>query len=307
MSAATSRQETSATPEGTMRGRVCLVTGATSGHGRAMAGLLAELGADVILLGRDPARCRETREEIASRTGRAPEVLLCDLASLADVERAADELLASGRPLHVLVNNAGLVSLGRRESADGYELGFAVNYLAHFELTRRLLSRLRESAPARVVNVGSDAHRIARLDLDDLQLTRGYGATRSYCRSKLAIVYWTLELARRTEGSGVTANAVDPGPVASRIGSNNPGLAYTLVGPLLRTLLPDARRAARTAMWLACGPDLEGASGGYYRFMRRREPRAPRAEELGPRLWEESLRLVEQRGRERPEMRHSGA
>ena len=138
----------------------------------------------------------------------------------------------------MLVNNAGLVTLHREESVDGHELGLAVNYLALFQLSLRLLPRLLESAPARIVNVSSDTYKIGRLDLDDLPL-RSYSAAKSYSRSKLAIVYFTIELARRLAAQdvkGVTVNAVDPGPVASNIGANNPGLLYTLASRPGRTL-----------------------------------------------------------------------
>jgi len=277
-----------------MQGRSCLVTGATSGHGRAVARALAERGADVILLGRSPGKCRAVQEEIADATGKPPAILLCDLASRREVDRAARELLDSGRPLHVLVNNAGLVNLRREETVDGLEATFAVNYLAHFQLTLRLLPRLRDCAPARIVNVSSDTHRIARLDLDDLGLQRGYGWLRAYARSKLALVHFTVELARRLgeQGDGVTANAVDPGPVASGIASNNAGIAYGLISPLIRGLFPGPERAARTAVELATSPGLEGRSGGYWKFGRERRPRLDRrTPDLGRRLWQESARL----------------
>ncbi len=276
-------------PGADMTGRVCLVTGATSGHGRAVAAALARRGAAVVLLGRSADKCRAVRKEIAEETGgRAPDVLLCDLAVRSDIARAADEWLASDRPLHVLVNNAGLVNLERQETVDGVEMVFAVNYLATFELTLRLLPRMLESAPARVVNVSSDTHRIARLDLDDLELRSGYGWLRSYGRSKAALTYFTRELARRLEGTGVTANAVDPGPVASAIGGNNPGLAYSLLGPVIRGLFPSADRAARTALHLCTAPELAATSGGYYKGMRLRMPRVPREEETSSALWTES-------------------
>ena len=283
-----------------MIGRVCLVTGATDGHGRAVAGQLARRGADVVLLGRDPEKCRRVQAEItaelaaAGSGGKSPEVLLCDLSSRAEVDRAASEYLASGRPLHVLVNNAGLVTLHREESADGHELGFAVNYLALFQLTLRLLPRLLESPPARIVNVSSDTYKIARLDLDDLPL-RAYSAAKSYSRSKLAIVYFTLELARRLEAqgtTGVTVNAVDPGPVASNIGANNPGPLYRLVGPLIKTLFPSADRASRTAMKLASDPALETRTGGYYRSLAQRENPLDFDAELSDRLWRISADLT---------------
>jgi NAD(P)-dependent dehydrogenase (short-subunit alcohol dehydrogenase family) len=268
------------------------VTGATSGHGRALALALARESAELVILGRSPEKCREVRAEIADATGgTAPEVLLCDLASRREIDRAADAYLASGRPLHVLVNNAGLVSLARRESADGIELCFAVNYLAGFQLTLRLLPRLLSVAGARIVNVTSDTHRLARLDLDDLGLRRGYRMFRAYARSKLAIVLFTRELARRLAGRGVSCNAVDPGPVASGIGSDNPGLAYRLVGPLIRNLFPSPERASRLALRLCADPELAQRSGEYWRLGRPRAPRVRGERELAPRLWAASEAL----------------
>ena len=275
-----------------LTGRVCLVTGATDGHGRAVARALARQGADVVLLGRSAEKCRVVQAEIARESGKSPEVLLCDLASREAIDRAASEYLAGGRPLHVLVNNAGLVSQTRELNAEGIELTFAVNYLAMFQLTLRLLPRLIEHAPARIVNVSSDTYRIASLDFADLQLERGYSFMRAYARSKLAIVLFTLELARRLEGSGVTVNAVDPGPVASNIGANNPGLAYRIASPSIRRLFPSPERAARTAVMLATDPTLERATGGYYRSGRKREQALAYDAELSRRLWRISAELT---------------
>jgi retinol dehydrogenase-12 len=289
------------TKELDMTGRVCLVTGATDGHGRAVAAQLAMRGADVILHGRNPEKCRRVQAEITAELaasgngGKSPDTLICDLSDRADVNRAADEYLASGRPLHVLVNNAGLVTLKREESADGHELGFAVNYLALFQLSMRLLPRLLESAPARIVNISSDSYKIGKLDLDDLELAN-YSTAKSYSRSKLAILIHTIELARRLDSRelhGVSVNAVDPGPVASNIGANNPGLLYTLIGPLIKRLFPSANRAARTAILVATDPSLEKSTGGYFRSMSRREN--PVAFDLGmsERLWQISSELTE--------------
>ena len=276
-----------------MTGRVCLVTGASDGHGRAVATALARQGADLVLLGRNPEKCRRVQAEIAAESGgKSPEILLCDLASREAIDRAAAEYLAGGRPLHVLVNNAGLVSQRRQENAEGIELTFAVNYLAMFQLSLRLLPRLLESAPARIVNVSSDTYRMASLDFADLQLERGYSFMRAYARSKLAIVVFTQELARRLGAQGVTVNAVDPGPVASNIGANNGGLAYRIASPVIRRLFPTPERAARTALMLAMDPALEGATGGYYRSLRRRE-RLPAFEaEIRGRLWRISAELT---------------
>jgi NAD(P)-dependent dehydrogenase (short-subunit alcohol dehydrogenase family) len=277
---------------GDLAGRHYLVTGATDGHGKAVATALAARGAEVLLHGRSPEKAEAVCEEIARATGgKPPEILLADLASSEAIDRAVEELLEGGRPLHGLVNNAGLVGLQRRVNAEGLELTFAVNYLAMFRLTLGLLPRLRESEPARIVNVSSDTYRVARLDFDDLQLEQGYGLMRAYGQSKLAILYFTLELARRLEGSGLTVNAVDPGPVASNIGANNPGLAYRLVSPLIRHLFPSASRSARTALLVATAPELEGASGGYYRSRKRREKPLDFDPETSRRLWQTSLEL----------------
>lgn len=276
-----------------MTGRVCLVTGASDGHGRAVAKALARAGADVVLLGRDPQKCEAAQREIAEATGRKPGVLLCDLVNRTDVDRAADEYLSSGRPLHLLVNNAGLVNLHRRLNAAGLEQTFAVNYLAMFHLTLRLLDRLKESAPARIVNISSDTYKIAKLELDNLQLERGYSVSQAYGRSKLAIVYFSLELARRIEGTGVTVNAVDPGPVASNIAANNPGLLYSLAKPMIRYLFPSAARAARTCLLVATDPALETSTGGYWRSRKRRERPLKNPDlELAAGLWCESVRLT---------------
>jgi NAD(P)-dependent dehydrogenase (short-subunit alcohol dehydrogenase family) len=275
-----------------MEGRVCLVTGASDGHGRAVARALARRGADVVLLGRSPEKCRRVQAEIEGECGKSPELLLCDLSSREGIDRAAAEYLASGRPLHVLVNNAGLVSQAREENAEGVEMTLAVNYLATFQLTLRLLPRLRDSASARIVNISSDTYRIASLDLDDLQLRRSYSFMRAYGRSKLAIVYFTLELARRLGHAGVNVNAVDPGPIASNIGANNSGLAYRIAGPLIKSLFPSADRAARTALMVATDPDLDDATGGYWRSRKRRERPLDFDAGLSERLWRVSAELT---------------
>jgi NAD(P)-dependent dehydrogenase (short-subunit alcohol dehydrogenase family) len=276
-----------------MTGRVCLVTGASDGHGRAVAEALAAAGADLVLLGRNPQKCETAQREIAEATGRKPDLLICDLMNRTDVDRAADEYLASGRPLHLLVNNAGLVNLHRQVNAEGLEQTFAVNYLSMFQLTLRLMGRLAESAPARVVNISSDTYKIANLELDNLQLERGYSVSQAYARSKLAIVYFSLELARRVEGTGVTVNAVDPGPVASNIAANNQGLLYSIARPMIRYLFPSAARAARTCLLVATDPALETSSGGYWRSRARRAlPLKQPAPELAAGLWRESVRLT---------------
>ena len=176
-----------------LEGRTCLVTGATDGHGKAVAQALAARGADLVLHGRNREKAMAVQQEIVRlHGGKAPEILLADLASSREVDQAIESYLSSGRPLHLLVNNAGLVGLHRRVNEAGLELTFAVNYLSMFRLTLGLLPRLSESEPARIVNISSDTYRIARLDFEDLQLERSYSMTRAYAQSKLAILYFTL-------------------------------------------------------------------------------------------------------------------
>ncbi len=255
-----------------LAGRVCLVTGATSGHGAGVALGLARRGADVVLHGRSEERCRAVQERIERATGRRPDYVLCDLSRRDEIRRLADAWLATERPLHVLVNNAGLVSRFRQTTADGTELTWAVNYQAQYLLTLLLLDRLRASRPARVVNVSSDMHRFYRLDFDDLGVQRRYNFMKAYGRSKLAIVYFTLELARKLTTSGVTVNALDPGPVASRIADRERGLVAQLASRLVAATFPAPERAAATALALASAPALTEVSGGYFRFCRRRNP-----------------------------------
>ena len=205
-----------------LAGRICLVTGASNGLGEATALALAALGARVILICRDAARGARALEDVKRRTGNGGvELVLADLGSLASIERAAHLVAARHRRLDVLVNNAGLVTLRRTLTADGFEATFGVNHLGSFALTNRLLPLLRAGAPSRVVNVSSDAHRGVVLDFDDLQGERHYSFWTAYRRSKLANILFTAELARRLSGSGVTANALHPGAVRTGLGDRD--------------------------------------------------------------------------------------
>jgi len=210
-----------------LSGKICLVTGATSGIGEVTARRLAGMGATVTIVGRSAERAAATAARIKAATGATVEILIADLSSQADIRRLANEFLAQHSRLDVLVNNAGAVFLRRLESLDGVEMTWALNHMSYFLLTNLLLDAVRAGARSRIVNVASDAHSGARINFDDPQLKANYNGWRAYGQSKLANILFTLELARRLDGTGVTANALHPGFVASNFGKNNgsPGLA----------------------------------------------------------------------------------
>jgi NAD(P)-dependent dehydrogenase (short-subunit alcohol dehydrogenase family) len=276
-----------------MRGRVCVVTGASSGIGRATALGLARMDATLALVCRDPARGAETVRQIEAETGNEAAVFLADLGSQEAVRRLAAELGARYPAVHVLVNNAGIVNLRHSSTVDGIETVFAVNHLAYFLLTNLLLDRLRAAGRARVVNVASEAHKLARtIDFGDLGHARRYRAMRVYGHSKLANILFTYELARRLAGSGVTANCVHPGAVGTRLGHNN-GRVATLLATLLRPFFRTPAQGAATSLHVASSPALDGVTGKY--FMNCRERRSSSVSydpELARRLWEVSARMT---------------
>jgi NAD(P)-dependent dehydrogenase (short-subunit alcohol dehydrogenase family) len=274
-------------------GKHVVVTGASNGIGLHTAAGLARLGASVALVARDPAKGQAALATVReAAAGGAPSLFLADLASLAQVRRLAGELVAALPRIDVLVNNAGAIHMSRKESEDGHELTLAVNHLAPFLLTSLVLPRLRASAPARVVTVSSDAHRMGPLDLEDLQARRGYAGMKVYGRSKLANVLFANELARRLDGAGVTSNSLHPGVVATGFGRNDPGWMRVLV-TLARPFLVTPERGARTSLHVAASPDVAGVTGRYFKDRRAVAP-APfaRDEAVQRRLWEVSERLV---------------
>jgi NAD(P)-dependent dehydrogenase (short-subunit alcohol dehydrogenase family) len=277
-----------------MDGRVCVITGATSGIGRAAATELAALGARVVIVARDPVRGAAVRDEIAEETGNREVALeVANLASQGQIRALAASLLASLPEIHVLINNAGLTLGGRRLTEDGLEETFAVNHLAPFLLTNLLLDRLRGSSPARVVTVASAAHRGAAIPFDDLNGERGFSGWIAYGWTKLANILFTAELARRLEGSGVTATCLHPGVVATGFGREGPLLIREFQRWMGRLVLLDPKRGADTLVWLASSPEVAGASGGYYAKRRLATPsREARDAAAARRLWQESERLT---------------
>jgi NAD(P)-dependent dehydrogenase (short-subunit alcohol dehydrogenase family) len=281
-----------------MQNKICLITGATSGIGRATAMALAKMGAKVIVAGRDEERCQNTVAQINRETGNSnADYVLADLSVQAQVRALAAEFKSRYEHLDVLVNNAGAVFFRRQVSADGIEMTFALNHLAYFLLTELLLDTLKASSPARIINVASNSHNGQHLDFDNLQLKRGYSPMRAYGRSKLANLYFTYELARRLKGTGVTVNAMHPGFVKTNMAANN-GWLVRLFLPLvhLSSLKPD--EGARTIVYLASSSDVEGVTRKY--FVREREVGSDPGsydESAAKRLWEisEEMTLVPER------------
>jgi retinol dehydrogenase 12 len=274
-----------------MNGKVCVVTGATSGIGKAAATALARMGSQVVLVGRDQGRAEATAAEIGANATVPPRVEIADLASMEEV-RALAGRLGSLERIDVLINNAGLVLGGRRVTEDGFEHVFAVNHLAPFLLTNLLLPKLTGSAPARVVMVTSDAHTAAKLDLDDPNLEHGWNSWRSYANSKLANILFTRDLARRLDGTGVTANCAHPGVV--RTGFGREGKPLLRLGTTIgRPFFLSPERGADTIVYLASSPDVAGETGGYYVKRQRREPSAAARDDAAARkLWDISEKLT---------------
>ena len=276
-----------------MDGRICVVTGASSGIGKAASVGLARLGATIVAVCRDRGRGEAALAEIGAATtgGGEPMLELADLTAADQVRELAKRLGALPR-IDVLVNNAGLVAGARQLTADGVELTFALNHLAPFLLTSLLLDKLKASTPARIVTVSSTAHHAAMLDLDDLRADRHYLPMLAYANSKLANILFTRELAVRLDGTGVTANCLHPGTVRTNFGRSGSGWLRTGLG-IARPFLRSAQAGARTVVYLASSPDVAGESGGYYVSCKRREPsRAARDERTSRALWDVSARLT---------------
>ena len=280
-----------------MNGATVVVTGANAGVGLETAAGLVALGARVVVTARDEAKGARAADRIRARGGPGTvEVAPLDLASFASIRRFAREVGPGLGRLDVLVNNAGLVQLDHTVTEDGFETTFGVNHLGHFLLTTLLLDQLRSSAPARVVVVASLAHRSARsgLDFDDLQAERGYSPIGAYNRSKLANIYFTRELARRLVGSGVTANSLHPGFVASRLGRDGDGGVLADIAMTLgRPFAISPARGARTSVYLASSPAVADVTGRYFVRCREAHPaRVATDDDAAQRLWSVSEELV---------------
>jgi retinol dehydrogenase 12 len=277
-----------------MKGKTCLVTGATSGIGYETTRILAAAGAEVLGVGRDPERCARAETLLREATGGAVRFLAADLSSQADVRALAARVAGGRERLDVLVNNAGTFTSKRRESPDGVEMQFAVNHLSGFLLTRELLPMLRAAPSARVIGISSGSHYAGRMHWDDVGLSKRYFGLAAYDQSKLAVVLFCSELARRLgKDSRISTYAADPGLVKTEIGRKGTGFLVRLVWTLRARGGISAEESASWIAFLASDPGIQGMSGLYWKEGKPLQPSAvSRDLEEGSRLWELSERLV---------------
>jgi NAD(P)-dependent dehydrogenase (short-subunit alcohol dehydrogenase family) len=277
-----------------MNGKICLVTGATNGIGKAAAQALAQMGATVVIVGRDAQKTARVTEEIKSTSGNQNvDFLLADLSSQQEVRRLAEEFKSKYSHLNVLLNNAGGTFATRQLSVDGMEMTFALNHLAYFLLTNLLLETMKASAPARIVNVSSDAHSGGKIDFNNLQGEQSYSSFGPYGNSKLANILFTTELARRLEGTGVTVNALHPGLTSTGFGKNNPGFIMKIMGAIIPLIARPPEKGAETSIYLATSPEVQSITGKYFVDCKVTQP-APQASDktVAKRLWDVSTELV---------------
>jgi len=276
-----------------MRGKTVLITGATSGIGKATALSLAAMGAHLAITGRDPERTKRTAQEIRAAGGGAVQVFLAELSAQADVRRLADEVGQQLPRIDVLINNAGGCWNTRHTTPDGLERTFAVNHLAPFLLTHLLLNQLKRTGSARVITISSNAQALGRINFDDLQGARAYSGARAYNQSKLANVLFTYELARRLADTTVTANTLHPGVVSTSFGAEDPGRLQRVLVPILRPFMKTPAQGAATSVHLASAPELTQTTGRYFANLRAtRSSERSYDQAAAARLWQVSADLV---------------
>jgi len=276
-----------------MKGKVCMITGSNSGIGKATAIGLAKMGASVVMVCRDQIKGEAAMAEVKAKSGNeSVTLMLADLSSQKSIHQLAKDFADTYQHLHVLVNNAGVHLAKRSVTVDGIETTFAVNHLSYFLLTNLLLGVLKSSAPARIVNVSSKAHYRGHINFDDLQGEKRYSGFRAYSQSKLANILFTYELAKRLIGTGVTANCLHPGVVATNLWRNNSGV-LGLILRIFSPLMQSPEKGARTSIYLASSPEVGGISGKY--FVKETEVRSSREsydESISQRLWRLSAELT---------------
>ena len=279
-----------------IKGKTAIVTVGSNGIGLVTARALAGMGAQVTIISRNAEKCAAVTEAIKAEVGNPVEFIAADLSTLAGIMQAAATFKQRHTHLHVLVNNAGAMFTHRQLTPDGYEMTFALNHLNYFLLTNLLLDVLKASAPARIVNVSSGAHLRASLDFDNLQAEKHFASMQAYGQSKLANILFTYELGRRLEGSGVTANALHPGFIATGFARNN-GPLYNFGMKIIGMFIRKPEQGAQTSIYLASSPEVEGVSGKYFIDCKPVDS-SPMSynKALAEKLWQVSLELTSKGG-----------
>jgi len=270
-----------------MNGKICLVTGATDGIGKVSARVLAELGAKVIIVGRNPEKSAIVLAELRSISGNENiDLLMADLAVMQEVRDLAEQVISRYDRIDVLLNNAGGYFTKHEITSDGLEMTFALNHMSYFLLTNKLMELLKYSAPARIVNVSSDAHYGVDIEFENLNGEQEYKAWKAYQKSKLANVLFTYELLKKVPGN-ITVNCLHPGFVATNFGHNNGGFFGPVLKIAQRISAIDPEEGAKTSIFLCSAPEIKGASGKYfYKCQPKTSSRESRNMDTGKRLWQ---------------------
>ena len=274
-----------------MKGKICMITGANSGIGKATAIALAEMGATVVMVCREKATGENAQKEIIELTGnKNVDLFLCDLSSLKEIREFVSNFKNKYQVLHILINNAGVMMKQGIISTDGFEMNLAVNHLAPFLLTNLLLDMLKKSAPSRIINVSSGAHKMAKLDINDLQSeNKKLRLMRIYGNSKLALMLFSYELSRKLEGTNVTINTVHPGVVATNLGRHQSKFSQGFS----KVVFKKPEKGAETSIYLASSPEVEGITGKYFvNKQSRKSSEASYNEDNAKKIWKISSEMT---------------
>lgn len=277
-----------------MKGKVCVVSGSNSGIGKETALALAKMGATVVMVVRSRERGEKAKAEIISQSeNRSVDMMICDVSSVASIQRFSQDFEAEYDRLDVLINNAGAVFNKREVTPEGFERTLAVNYLGPYLLTHRLEALLKSSAPSRVINLSSGLHKSGKIDLDDLQSEKSYNGMKAYANAKLMVIMFTYELARRLEGTEVTVNVVEPGFVASNLGRNTGSLRSSIMFKMVRPMQISAKKGAETSVYLASSDEVKNVTGKCFTKMRETTT-APISydRQLQQQLWTKTAELI---------------